>query len=161
MLKPFILETSRIILREFKENDAEALYLLNLDPDVIQYTGDSAFESIATALEFIQNYDHYKKYGFGRWAVINKVNEEFLGWCGLKYSEASDEFDVGYRFFKKHWGKGFATEAADACLKTGFEKFDMPVIIGRVIPENIESRIDLLNPYFCSTQLNNNLFLYF
>lgn len=131
-----ILATERFYLREMTPADAEQAYLLNLDPDVIKYTGDAAFESIDEAKTFLENYTHYQKYGFGRWAVIDKTNDEFLGWCGLKYSEDVDEFDIGFRFFKKHWNKGYASEAAKACLAFGFEKFEMQVIVGRVMKAN-------------------------
>ena len=131
-----ILQTARFYLRELTPADAEQAYLLNLDPEVVQYTGDVAFKSIDEAKKFLENYSHYKKYGFGRWAVIAKTNHEFLGWCGLKYTQDLNEFDIGFRFFKKHWNKGFATEAATACIEIGFEKFGMETIVGRVMQAN-------------------------
>jgi len=131
-----VLETSRLILREITTEDARNAYELNLDPDVIQYTGDQPFRSIEEARVFLERYDHYKKYGFGRWAVINKSNNEFLGWCGLKYTPELEEHDIGFRFFKKHWNNGYATESATACLSAGFSKFGMKVIVGRAIAEN-------------------------
>jgi len=131
-----IAETNRLYLREMTPDDAQSAYELNLDPEVVQYTGDVAFESIEAARTFLINYDHYKKYGFGRWAVIQKSNNEFLGWCGLKYHEDTNEFDLGYRFFKKHWGKGFATEASQACLELGFKKFNMPAIYADAMKTN-------------------------
>lgn len=131
-----ILETARLILREMTPQDAEQAYLLNLDPEVIQYTGDIAFESISEAGQFLENYDHYRKYSFGRWAVIRKADGAFLGWCGLKYTASLAEYDIGYRFFKKYWNSGYASEAAQACLKLGFEKYGMPVIVGRVMKVN-------------------------
>lgn len=134
-----LLETKRTYLREITAEDAENAYLLNLDPEVIKYTGDSSFESIEKAREFLENYDHYQKYGFGRWGVINKIDNEFLGWCGLKYTKELDEFDIGFRFFKKHWNKGYATETAKACIDLGFDKLGMTEIVGRAMKDNIGS----------------------
>ncbi|MCE3229649.1 MAG: GCN5-related N-acetyltransferase, partial [Bacteroidetes bacterium] len=134
-----ITETKRLMLREITTNDAEQAYLLNLDPEVIRYTGDEAFKTIDEARSFLEKYDSYKKYGYGRWGVIDKSNNEFLGWCGLKYSPESNEHDIGFRFFKKHWNKGYATEAALACLDLGFNKFNMPFIVGRAAKENTAS----------------------
>lgn len=131
-----VLETERLFLREHTIDDAEYAYNLNLDPEVIKYTGDESFESIDEAQKFLLSYNHYKKYGFGRWAVINKVTQEYLGWCGLKYTPELDEYDIGYRLFKKHWNKGYASEAAIACLKIGFNKFGMKTIVGRAMKEN-------------------------
>ena len=134
-----ILETERLYLREMASGDAENAYLLNLDNEVIKYTGDVPFESVEDAKQFLERYDHYKKYGFGRWAVIHKSTEEFLGWCGLKYSPDLEEYDIGFRFFRKHWNKGYATESAKACLSIGFSKYDMNRIVGRAMAKNSAS----------------------
>lgn len=134
-----ITETNRLYLREMSIADAENLYLLNLDFDVLKYTGDVPFKNIDEAKTFLENYDHYKKFNFGRWAVINKIDNDFLGWCGLKYSQDVDEIDLGFRFFKKHWQKGYATESAKACIDIAFNKFRISTIVGRAMKENIAS----------------------
>ncbi|MFC0875025.1 GNAT family N-acetyltransferase [Saccharicrinis sp. FJH2] len=130
-----VTETSRLILREFQLKDAEAFYLLNSDPEVLRYTGDSPFGNVTEAEEFIRNYDDYRKNGFGRWAVILKSTHEFLGWCGLKLNE-ENMIDVGFRFFKNEWGKGYATEAAKSTLEYGFNQLKMAEIIGRAALAN-------------------------
>ena len=134
-----ILKTNRLYLRRLTIDDAKSLYLLNLDPDVIKYTGDKPFKNMADAKTFLTNYDHYKKYDFGRWAVINKENNKFLGWCGLKYTQEIEEYDIGFRFFKNEWNKGYATESAVACVNLGFEKYKMSEIVGRAMKENTGS----------------------
>jgi len=134
-----ILETDRLVLREFEVEDSNNFYELNLNPKVIQYTGDKAFQNIRATEKFLKNYSDYKLNGFGRWAVIDKSNEDFLGWCGLKYVEKLNETDIGFRFFEKHWNKGFATESAEACLKFGFEKLNLKTVIGRAMAENFAS----------------------
>lgn len=134
-----ILETERTFLREMTPDDAQNAFELNSDPLVIQYTGDEAFESVEDARIFLTKYDHYEKYGFGRWAVISKETNEYLGWCGLKYSADEDEFDIGFRFHQCFWNKGFASETARACIELGFEKFNMETIVGRAMKENLAS----------------------
>jgi RimJ/RimL family protein N-acetyltransferase len=134
-----ILETERTYLREMTPDDAQNAYELNSDPLIIQYTGDEAFESVEDARIFLTKYDHYEKYGFGRWAVISKETNEYLGWCGLKYSADEDEFDIGFRFHQRFWNKGFASETARACIQIGFEKFNMETIVGRAMKENLAS----------------------
>ena len=134
-----ILETNRLLLRELSINDDENFYKLNLNPNVIKYTGNSAFENIDEARKFLENYSDYKLNGFGRWAVIEKESNKFLGWCGLKYDNNIDETDIGFRFFEEYWNKGFATESAKACLEFGFEKLNQKIIIGRAMSENIAS----------------------
>ena len=133
-----LIETERLQLREFNFDDADNLYQLNLDPEVIRYTGDSPFESVETARLFIYNYKDYKLNGYGRWAVELKSDGRFIGWAGLKLNEI-DKVDLGYRFLKSEWSKGYATEAASACIKYGFEKLGLMEIIARSDEHNIAS----------------------
>lgn len=115
-----IIETERMYLREFMLKDASALFKMNSNPNVLLYTGDIPFKNIQVAENFIKNYNHYETYNMGRWAVCGKKQGEFLGWCGLKYHHDEDYIDVGYRFFEKHWGKGYATEATKGVLSYAF-----------------------------------------
>ena len=133
------IETTRLYLREMIVSDASDLYALNLDPDVIRYTGDRAFDSIQDAYHFLEKYDHYENYGFGRWAVIRKQDDAFLGWCGIKYSSSIDEYDIGYRLMQRYWGNGYATEAAKACIDWAFEELHLRTILGRSMGENVAS----------------------
>lgn len=134
-----ILETDRFLLRELTVDDAMSFYELNENPKVIQYTGDRSFESVEEALSFLQNYKDYEENGYGRWAVIDKSNNEFLGWCGLKYDPSKEETDLGFRFFEKFWNRGVATESAIACLKYGLDQLKIKKIVGRAMSENIAS----------------------
>ena len=135
----FILETPRLLLREFEIADAENMFLLNSAPDVIRYTGDVAFKNLDEAKALIENYVHYKKDGYGRWTVLLKDTNEFIGWCGLRFIEDTKNIDLGYRYMKKYWNKGYGTEAAQACLDYGFEKLGMKEIMARANKENIGS----------------------
>ncbi len=133
-----IIETSRLFLREFDLSDARKMFELNSDKEVIKYTGDDHFSSVSEALDFIKNYDHYKIHGFGRWAVILKENNKFIGWNGLKLNEDND-IDIGFRFFRKYWGRGYATESAKAVLDYGLNVLKIDIIVGRVVPDNVAS----------------------
>lgn len=139
-----ILHTENLYLREMTPDDGLLAFELNSDPLMLQYTGDEAFKSIEEATTFLSNYKDYKKYGFGRWAVIDKASDEFLGWCGLKYVEENDEIDLGYRLFRKHWNKGIATESGRACLAYGFRDLNIKEIVGRVMKKNEASTKVLL-----------------
>lgn len=134
----FLIETDRLKMYEFDESHAEYIFRLNHDPDVMRYTGDVYFESVEQALEKIKAYDHYRLRGYGRWLCEVKSTGEIIGWCGLKWEEEDGEefVDLGYRFFKKYWGMGYATESAFASLKYGFEKLGMDEIVARALPEN-------------------------
>ena len=133
-----IIETNRLILREFNKDDSVHFYNLNSDPEVLKYTGDDPFSNIEDAEKFLVNYKDYQKNGFGRWAVILKETNSFIGWSGLKLNE-ENLIDIGFRFFKKEWGKGYATESAKAVIKYGFESLNLNEIIGRASKDNIPS----------------------
>lgn len=111
------LETDRLLLREFTEDDAAMLFHMHQDPEITQYLGDkipwSDTESARQILKslILPQYPN----GIGRWAVHLKSNGTFLGWCGIR--KVDDCFDIGYRFLKMHWNKGYATESASAVLQ--------------------------------------------
>lgn len=138
VMKP-ILETERLLLRELNPDDAGDFFNLNENPNVIKYTGDKAFQNIDEAREFLENYQNYRLNGYGRWAVMSKENNEFVGWCGLKYNSSTDETDVGFRFFEHYWNKGFATESAGACIDYGFKNLNLNTVLGRAMQDNAAS----------------------
>jgi len=135
-----VIETDRLLLRKFTEADARLLYELNLDPDVIRYTHDPIAD-IAHARKVLNEVilPQYSLYNHGRWAVHLRSGLEFIGWCGLKYISDTNEVDLGYRFMKKFWGNGYATEAALACIKYGFAILNLQQIVGRALPANLGS----------------------
>ncbi len=151
-----ILETSRFFLRELNANDAEHFFNLNNNPNVLKFTGDKAFKTIGEAKIFLENYKEYEKYSFGRWAIINKMTNEFLGWCGLKYHPETNEVDLGFRIFEAYWNKGIATETARACILYGFSTLGLKEIIGRVMKENFAS-ISVLKK--CGLYYSKDIFL--
>ena len=82
----------------------------------------------------------YKKLFYpNMFSVHIKPSLDFIGWCGLKYRAELNEIDLGYRFKKEAWGKGYATEAAYASIKYGFEKLQLKCITGRAEIKNIGS----------------------
>lgn len=132
----YIIETNRCWLRPFSTEDAKSFYDLNNNPKVTKYTGDHAFSSISDAIKFINNYNAYTKYGYGRWAVILKENQKFIGFCGLKYHEKIDITEVGYRFFEHYWNKGFATETAKGCIEYAFNTLNLDKLYCQMHKEN-------------------------
>ena len=132
-------------LRKLSVIDAPFFFELNNDPDVLKYTGNDPFVDEQAAIDFLNSYpqNNYEKYGYGRWSVMLKETDDWLGWCGLRFSPDENETDIGYRFFKKHWGKGYATESARACLEYGFEKLHLKRIVGRAMKDNIASLVVL------------------
>ena len=134
-----VIETERLLLRPFILEDAQDFYDLNADPEVTKYTGDGAFATVEAATHFIRNYHPYTTEGMGRWAVLRKSDGAYLGWCGLRYVPELENVDLGYRFFRKYWGQGYATESGKACLEYGFKKLHLKTIVTRAMKDNIGS----------------------
>ena len=133
-----IIETERLYLTEFHIEIAESFYDLNLNKNVLRYTGDEAFASVEQARQFLAEYDHYEIFGYGRWSVYKKDTHQWLGWCGLK-NAGHLVADIGFRFFEEEWNKGYATESAKACLDYGFNSLGLEKIIARASSDNIGS----------------------
>jgi len=146
-MKPYIisplervLETERFYLRRFILDDAPFLYHLNKNEKVMRYTGDVPFKNIKATEEFVKNYTHYDDYNMGRWAICDKKQGEFMGWCGLKYHPEKDYVDLGYRIVEKHWNKGIATEVSKTVLLYGFNSLHIQDIYAYVAIRNTASR---------------------
>ena len=135
-----MLETKRLILRPAVLGDAHKLYELNSDYEVVRYTGESSHKTVLEAETVIKErmLTQFAKYKMGRFTVLLK-DGTYLGWCGLRYFPESDEVDLGYRFMKKFWGQGYASEASLVTLKYGFETLNLKRIIAKAMPENIGS----------------------
>jgi ribosomal-protein-alanine N-acetyltransferase len=138
-----ILETERLLLREFDEGDVEPFYLMGSDPAVIRYTGDpgAGLTSREHALEVMRSRPlaDYRKYGYGRWACVLKASGAVIGFAGLKYLEELREVDIGYRLLPAYWGQGLATEAGRAVLDYGRACLGLKRIVGFVDPANVAS----------------------
>jgi RimJ/RimL family protein N-acetyltransferase len=135
-----IIQTERLLLRTFTDKDVQDIYELNLDPEVTLYTHDP-IRNLQQAAEVLEKVilPQYSLYNHGRWAVHLKRTNEFIGWCGLKYRPEKNEVDLGYRFKKAYWGKGYATEAASACIRYGFETLKLERVVGRAEHANTGS----------------------
>ena len=117
-------ETPRLILRQWKASDHEPYIKLNCNSDVMEF-----FPSVATRDEALAQIErfiaHIDQYGYGFFAVERKDNGQFIGFTGLSHPRFEASFtpcvEIGWRLSKAHWGRGFATEAALACLDFGFD----------------------------------------
>jgi RimJ/RimL family protein N-acetyltransferase len=135
-----LIETERLLLREIGPGDKSDLFALHSLPEVQKYTGEAVVVSIGEIEKAIQErIDHYRQFGFGRWAVILKDGMQFAGWAGLLHLPEFGEIDLGYRFLPQYWGSGIATEASRAILRYGFETFNLNRIIAIAMKENIGS----------------------
>lgn len=123
------IETNRLVMRDIEPSDAEGIFALDSDPEVHKYLGNNPIKTMAEAEEIIEYIrQQYEKNGIGRWAVIDKQTEDFIGWSGLKLEDKVRDFsyyDLGYRLRRAYWGKGIASETAVESLKYGFSKLNL------------------------------------
>ena len=139
-------ETERLLLRELLPADAPGMFALDSDPAVHRYLGNNPVQTIEQSQQTIAFiWKQYLENGIGRWAVIQKATNEFIGWAGLKLvrepiNNHVDFYDVGYRFIRQYWGQGFATEAARASIAYGFEVLQAPMLYAIADMQNIASR---------------------
>jgi [ribosomal protein S5]-alanine N-acetyltransferase len=138
--------TPRLILRELLPSDDKGMFELDSDPEVMRYIGVKPFDTIEQSREVIEMVrQQYIDNGIGRWAVIEKSTNDFIGWAGLKLvtketNGHTNFYDLGYRLIRRHWGKGFATEAARASLAYGFDTMKLHTICATADMENTASR---------------------
>ncbi|MGL5940024.1 MAG: GNAT family N-acetyltransferase [Waterburya sp.] len=136
-----ILETPRLTLRYITIRDSEALVAILGDPQVMKYSiiGVHNRQQIRQFIE--QRLLSYLECGFGLYAVVYKENQELIGYCGffIQKIEQQPEVEIGYRLAKKYWGQGLATEAAQAVLTYGKQRFNFKRFVCLIDPANTGS----------------------
>ncbi|MCD6064990.1 MAG: GCN5-related N-acetyltransferase [Flavipsychrobacter sp.] len=141
----YYLETPRLILRELLSTDDEGIFRLDSDPEVHRYVGQKPIKTIEQARQVIDYIRaQYESNGIGRWAVIEKESNDFIGWAGLKLmkeliNDHVDHYDLGYRLIRQYWGRGYATEAARATLQYAWEVMHLPDVYAIANIDNIAS----------------------
>ncbi|MFH6946524.1 GNAT family N-acetyltransferase [Flavobacterium sp. FlaQc-50] len=144
MRKP--IETDRLILREVISADAEGMFELDSNPNVHLFVGKKPVTTIEESIAYIENLQQqYKTFGTGRWAVVLKETNEFLGWSGIKFitdeiNNHKDFYEIGYRFIEKHWGKGYSTEAGKAFVDYAFNEMKVKALYAYADEGNENSR---------------------
>jgi RimJ/RimL family protein N-acetyltransferase len=142
------LETPRLLLREFTEDDADLLFELDSDPAVMRFLGPRLADREAYRDRIATVYRAYyaSGRGVGVWAAAEKPYGVFLGWfClrpGLDYrfarevEFAADDLELGYRLRHDAWNKGYATELARALVEKGFRELGAVRIVAAALVGN-------------------------
>ncbi|MDQ0272803.1 GNAT family N-acetyltransferase [Cytobacillus purgationiresistens] len=132
--------TKRLKFRNMRLDDAANLMEIFTDPEAMKYYPSTKDES--RTLEWIEwTLANYANHGVGLWIVEDRETGEFLGQCGIVPQVVDDitQMEIGYLFKRSEWGNGYATEAASACKKYGFETLTLDKIISLPDVENIPS----------------------
>lgn len=140
MSSPWQLLTDRLRLRPYRSDDVTAMFPIFGDPEVMRYSMSGADPSIESTQARIQKLmEHQVLFGFSLWVVEDRSTGTILGDCGLKQLEEGPEIEVGYRFARAHWGRGYASEAAAASVRYGFGTLGLARIVAVVEPPNVAS----------------------
>lgn len=119
------LETERLIIRPITIDDVDDFFEMDSQPEVHTFLRGQPINTIEETKGIIEALQvQYKELGHGRLAVVEKESGKMIGWTGFKYmtekeamNNQFDFLDFGYRYRKETWGKGYATEAAKACME--------------------------------------------
>jgi RimJ/RimL family protein N-acetyltransferase len=135
------LVTERLLLRELEVDDRDALYDVLGDPVAMRhYPGPFDRDAVGAWIEWARG--SYDDNGFGLWAVIRRADGRFLGDCGPMLQPVENDVipEVGYHIVPAEQGRGYATEAARACVAWVFANTTFDVVCSLVSPDNAPSR---------------------
>jgi RimJ/RimL family protein N-acetyltransferase len=135
-------DTARLHLRQWRETDREPFARLNADPRVMEFLPHLLDRSASDAM-FDRLQALIADRGWGLWAVETQADKQFIGYVGLHVPTAdlpcSPCVEIGWRLARAYWGKGYATEAARAVLKVGFDRLFLPEIVSFTTISNYRS----------------------
>lgn len=135
------LETARLSLRHCTLDDLDDIAAIRADAEVMRFIGNGKPQSRAQVKELIDDIlAHWRSHGFGRWVVTLKGEKKVIGLCGLSFLEDTPEVELGYLLAKEYWGRGLASEIAEACLNYGFEEVRLDRIVAIAYPDNFASQ---------------------
>jgi [ribosomal protein S5]-alanine N-acetyltransferase len=141
-----IIETERFYIRELRLEDEEGMFEMDSDPLVHRYIRKQPVQTLEEerdVIAFVRQ--QYIDNGIGRWAIIEKQTNEFIGWTGFKLMRETvngqtDYYDFGYRLKQSVWGKGIATETGRAALRYGVDKMNLWPVFAMTDVNNAASR---------------------
>jgi RimJ/RimL family protein N-acetyltransferase len=137
-----VIETSRLVLRTWNQEDADAYFQINQDLKVIELLNGSL--TMEQVNDFITTANsHNDKHGYTLWAAELKETRDMIGFIGLNYTTWEAHFtpatEVGWRLGSQYWGHGYATEGAKASLDYGFRECGLKEIVSFTVPANVRS----------------------
>ena len=136
----FPLETKRLSLRMFRNDDLDAYHTMCSDLDVMRFLGDGKPLSRTDAWRHIAIFlGTWQLRGYGMWAVEDKASGELLGRVGYIHPEGWPGIELAWALARPFWGRGLATEAARACLDFGFTSLGFSHVISLIHPDNRRS----------------------
>jgi RimJ/RimL family protein N-acetyltransferase len=136
-----VIRTERLLLRRWRDDDRAPFVAMNQDPAVMEHMQGLTAPEVSNA--FVDRIEaHWDAHGWGLWAVEVPGVAPFVGFVGLwpaTHVLGWDSREVGWRLVRDHWGRGYATEAAHAALRFGFQEHGFGEIVSFTVPQNVRS----------------------
>lgn len=136
---PLPLATERLQLRPATFDDLDTWLAISRDAEQAWW-GEPRSTVDAARANLQKNVTNQERHGFSLWPVELHTTGEVIGLTGLQHLADGPEIEVGYRFLRDHWGNGYATEAATAALRFGFDELELEQIVAVTMPTNEGSR---------------------
>lgn len=134
------LETERLLLRWFREDDFDDLYEISGDAEVMQFLGDGKpVTPLETWRQMASWMGHWYFRGYGGWAVEEKTTGKVIGRIGFSHPKTWPGFELGWALGRRSWGKGYATEGAQRALQYAFTEMNRDHVISLIAPANVAS----------------------
>src|SRR5574337_874481 len=135
------LQTSRLIMRAFTEDDAVPMHRILSGKGVLRYFPTTDPPPPERVQKLVLNaLKHWEERGYGLWAVELRTTGELIGRCGLQLIAETDEVEIDFILGNSFWGQGYATEAGQAAMQYGFDTLSTSTIVGIVHPQNEASQ---------------------
>ena len=134
------LETERLRMRAFRNEDLDAYAVMCADPEVMRYLGTGVTLSRGDAWRSMAGFlGHWELRGYGMWALEEKSTGKLVGRAGFLNPEGWPGFELGWTLGREHWGRGFAIEAAKRALDYAFAELKRDRVISLIRPDNVRS----------------------
>ncbi|HYP52908.1 MAG TPA: GNAT family N-acetyltransferase [Pyrinomonadaceae bacterium] len=130
------LETERLILRAWREDDFDTYERMCADPDVMRYIGGKPLSRLEAWRSMAYMVGHWHLRGYGHWAVEEKASGRFAGRMGFLNPEGWPGFEAGWSLAREFWGRGYATEGARRMLDYAFDEMNREHVISLIHPDN-------------------------
>ena len=139
-MKEVILETERLILRWFREDDLDDFSRMSADPEVMRFLGDGKpMDRMFTWRQMATFMGHWYFRGYGIWAVEEKFSRRVIGRIGFMNPAGWPGFELGWTLGRESWGNGYATEGARRALEYAFTEMNRDHVISLIAPDNLAS----------------------
>ena len=141
---PLPLQTGRLVIRPYRDDDATALHEVFGSPEVMRWTPSAPSKDVEETRQRLARtmaFTLRQPPGLGLWALELKTSSEFLGQVGVFPVEGKGpDVQVAYELAPRVWGHGYATEAARALVEYGFGELALKRIVALILPDNARSR---------------------